>query len=82
MCTEDRAKQQKKLLAINSYVVPILGYSFGIIKWSNTDQLDLNRQLRVMLTNLTKDRYHHPKSALERITLPRNIGGRGILDII
>jgi hypothetical protein len=73
MCIEDRAQQQNIVLAINSYVVP----TFGITKF-DTDLLDLNRQLRVMVT---KHKCHRPKSALERITLPRNIGGRGILNI-
>jgi hypothetical protein len=62
------------VLAISSFVVPILSYLFGIIKWSSTDLLDLNRQLRV---TLKKHRFLHPKSELERITPSRNIGGRG-----
>lgn len=64
--------------AINTYAIPILTYSFGVIKWSKTDLESLNRMTR---TNLTKFRAHHPSASLQRITLPRSEGGRGILDI-
>lgn len=30
---------------------------------------------------MTKHRKHHPKSSIERLTLPRKEGGRGIIDI-
>ena len=64
--------------AINTYVISILTYSFGIISWSNTDLENLQRQLRVQLT---KHRKHHAKSSTLRVTLPRDEGGRGIIDI-
>ncbi|XP_055842673.1 uncharacterized protein LOC129909623 [Episyrphus balteatus] len=65
--------------AINSFAIPVLLYSFGLIKWSETDLEDLQRQIRVVLTS---QRFHHPKSAIERTTLPRNEGGLGILDLV
>lgn len=64
--------------AINTYAVPVLGYSFGVIKWSTTEIEGLERKLRTLMT---KERKHHPKSAVERITLPRHLGGRGVVDI-
>lgn len=64
--------------AINTYAIPILTYSFGIIKWSNTDLEALERIIR---TNLTRYKYHHPKSAVQRVTLPRRDGGRGLINI-
>lgn len=64
--------------AINTYAIPVLSYSFGIVKWTNTDLDQLNRRIRVLMT---RSRKHHPKACMERITLPRNQGGRGIQDI-
>lgn len=67
-----------KIKAINTYAIPILTYSFGIIKWSKTDLDNLSRLIRVIMT---KHRMHHPKSAIERMSLPQEMGGMGILDI-
>ena len=64
--------------AINTYAVPILTYSFGIIKWTDTNLDELNRITR---TTLTKYRKHHPKACLERLYLPRDSGGRGLVDL-
>ncbi|CAG4934599.1 unnamed protein product [Colias eurytheme] len=64
--------------AINTFAIPILTYSFGIINWSKTDLQSLQRTVN---TNLTKYRKHHPKSCVQRLTLPRSEGGRGLIDI-
>ncbi|XP_053698682.1 uncharacterized protein LOC128745633 [Sabethes cyaneus] len=67
-----------KVKAINTFAVPLLTYSFGVVKWTKTDLEAIERTLRV---SLTKHRSHHPRSAVERITLPRMEGGRGVTDI-
>lgn len=64
--------------AINTFAIPILTYTFGIVKWSETDIEEIQRKIRV---KLTAARMHHPKSAIERTILKREEGGRGILDI-
>lgn len=64
--------------AINSWAIPVLGYSFGVIKWSDTDLAELDRTTRRLLT---KFRMLDPKSATERLYLPRAEGGRGLLNI-
>lgn len=64
--------------AINTFAIPLLTYTFGIVKWTTTELEDIQRKIRV---KLTKYRMHHPKSAIERTMLKRNEGGRGILDI-
>ncbi|XP_063891152.1 uncharacterized protein LOC110374959 [Helicoverpa armigera] len=64
--------------ALNTYAIPILTYSFGVIKWSKTDILQLERTTR---TTLTKHNNLHPKSAIERLTIKRQNGGRGLIDI-
>lgn len=64
--------------AINTYAVSALSYSFGIIKWTNTDLEDLNIKTR---NEFRKQRAHHPKSSCCRFHLPRKYGGRGIPDL-
>lgn len=69
---------KNKIKAINSWCIPILTYSFGVIHWSQTDLDNLNTMIR---TTLTKYRMHHPKSSVERLYIPRKQGGRGLLDL-
>ncbi|CAH2094088.1 unnamed protein product [Euphydryas editha] len=64
--------------AINTYAIPTLTYSFGIINWTKTELKNLQRMIN---TSMTKHRKHHPRSCVQRLTLPRKEGGRGIIDI-
>lgn len=64
--------------AINTYAIPVLTYSFGIVSWCDTE---IERMQRKVRTTLTKYRKHHPRSNTVRLTLPRSEGGRGICDI-
>ncbi|KAL0839729.1 hypothetical protein ABMA28_016372 [Loxostege sticticalis] len=64
--------------AVNTFAIPVLTYSFGIVHWSQTDLKKLQRSVH---TKLTKNRKHHPKSCVQRLTLPRQEGGRGFIDI-
>jgi hypothetical protein len=50
--------------AINTFAIPLLTYSFGIVKWNETELEELATVIR---TNLTKHRMHRPKSATEHI---------------
>ncbi|XP_022829294.1 uncharacterized protein LOC111358406 [Spodoptera litura] len=64
--------------AINTFAIPILTYSFGIIRWTQTDLTTLQR---IINTTMTKHRKHHPRSCIQRLTLPKIEGGRGLIDI-
>jgi hypothetical protein len=64
--------------AINTYAIPILTYSFGVIKWSDSELDALNTTTR---TNCNKYNIHHIHSAVQRFTLKRKQGGRGFIDI-
>jgi hypothetical protein len=44
--------------AVNTYAVPLLTYSFGVIKWSKTNLQNINIKTRVLFTKFSK---HHPK---------------------
>lgn len=64
--------------AINTFAIPVITFTMGIVKWSDTDIANLERIVRVMMTRF---RCHHPKSAVERVDIPRKMGGRGIISI-
>jgi hypothetical protein len=64
--------------AINTFAIPILTYSFGIINWTKTDLLRHERTIRTLLTQYRK---HHPRSCIQRLTLPKHEGGRGLIDL-
>jgi hypothetical protein len=65
--------------AVNTYAVPFLTYSFGVIKWSKTNLKNINIQTRVLFTKFCKQ---HPKSAIERFNLPRENGGRDFSNLL
>jgi len=65
--------------AINTYATSELTFSFGIVKWSPKDLENLQTKTRTLLTRY---RFHHPHAAKERLTVPWQMGGRGMTDII
>ena len=62
--------------AIKTYVIPILRYGFGILKWTQGELRAMDTKTR---KTLTKHGFHHPKSNKHRLYMPRNNGGRGLL---
>ena len=74
--TELTARNKTK--AINTFAIPILTYSLGTVRWSDTDLEALNTLTR---SQCHKHRIHHIHSAKERFTLDRKDGGRGFIDI-
>jgi hypothetical protein len=63
--------------AINTYAISLLTYSFGTIKWTQTELHTIQTKIN---KSLTKFHTHHPKSATERLQLPRKQEGRGLID--
>lgn len=66
------------ITALNSWAIPVLTYTFGILKWSDADLNDLDRLTRSLMT---KFRCLHTNSSVKRLYLPRKIGGRGLINI-
>jgi len=64
--------------AINTYAIPVLTFSFELVKWSPTDLENLQTKTRTLLTRY---RFYHPRAAKERLSLSRQMGGRGMTDI-
>ncbi|XP_044766225.1 uncharacterized protein LOC123322347 [Coccinella septempunctata] len=69
---------KNKIMAINIWALPTFMYTAGVLSWSKTDLERLDRRVRAALT---KSGMLHPRSAIERIYLPRNEGGRGLGNI-
>jgi hypothetical protein len=63
--------------AISTYATRVLTFSFGIVKWTPTVLENLQTKMRTLLTRY---RFRHPRAAKERLTLPRQMGGRGLID--
>lgn len=65
-----------KVRAYNAWVMPVLMYTFGVLRWSQTELDALDRKVR---KTMTLHRMHHPRSSVMRLYLPRKCGGRGLL---
>ena len=69
--------EKNKITAINTYATSVLTFRFGVVNWTPTDIENLQTKTRTLLTRY---RFHHPHAAKERLTVPRQIGGRGLAD--
>ena len=65
--------------AINGFALPILRYVFGIIRWTKTELMKLDRKVRKLLT---VNKFHHPKSNTHRLYISRKEGGRGVTSVL
>lgn len=64
--------------AINIWAIPCIAYSFGVIRWTNAGLKDMDKKVRAILTT---HGIHHPRSSVNRLYIPRNEGGRGLLNL-
>ena len=64
--------------ASNSWAVLVIIYTAGIIDWIQAELEDLDRKTRKLMSA-----HHalHPQSDLNTLYLPRQAGGRGLLQI-
>lgn len=69
---------KNKIQATNTLAIPLLLYTFGAVKWNVNELKELDRETRKMMTI---HRSHHPRSSVPRIYLPRDRGGRGLLNL-
>ena len=63
---------KNKFQAINSWVVALLRYGAGIVKWSNEELRSLDRKWRKLLT---AHGTFQPRSDIDRLYLRRGKGG-------
>ena len=64
--------------AINCWAVASVRYSAAIVDWTKEEQRQFDRKTRKLLT---MHGGFHPKSDVDRLYLPRKLGGRGICSI-
>jgi hypothetical protein len=69
---------QNRFIAINSLATPVVQYSYNIINWTLQDIKRMDVKTRKLLTS---HNMHHPKADIERLYLPRNEGGRGLISL-
>ena len=74
--TELSAKN--KMIAITSLAVPVIQYSLEIIKWTQKEIRKLDTQTRKLLTMYGA---LHPRADVDRLYIPRKVGGRGMINI-
>ena len=63
------------IMVFDQRTVPAITYGFGIINWTKTELLDIDRKTRILLKT-----YHvfHDKSNVEKLYLPCKNRGRGL----
>ena len=69
---------RNKIDAINMYAIPVIRYTGGAVKWTKQEIDEIHRKTRKMFT------MHgalHPRADVDRIYLPRKLGGRGLVNI-
>ena len=69
--------EKNTIKVINTYANPVLTFSFGMVKLTPTDLENLQTKMRTLLTRY---RFHHPRAAKERLTVPRQMGDRELID--
>jgi len=74
---EDSRRSEHPPTAENPELDKILTFTFGIVKWTSTDLENLQIKMRALLTRY---RFHHPRAAKARLTVPRQMGGSGWID--
>ena len=66
---------QKKIQAINSYAIPVISYTAGIISWTQNEIAELDRKTRKTLNKYGGQR---PRANISTLHAPGNKGGRGL----
>ena len=69
---------RNKMYAINTLAVPVVLYSYGFINWKVEEVKDLDRMTR---KQLCKNRMHSRMADAERIYIPCQEGGRGLMNL-
>ena len=62
--------------AINVWVISLLRYGAGLLKWTREELEWMDRKTRKLMTMYKK---LHPKSDVARLYVPRRKGGRGLI---
>ena len=75
---ESQLNSRNLFQAVNECIMPIISYSFGIVHWLESDVKEIDIKIRKMLNMY---RVFEIKSDVDRLYLPRRLGGRGLLSV-
>ena len=67
---------RNKFQAVNTWAVSLLRYGAGVMTWRRHELQGMDRKTRKLLTMYGA---FHPKSDVDRLYLPRAMGGRGLI---
>ena len=67
-----------KVKAFTSICVRILSYSFGVINWTKVELEEMDIRVR---KEMTMNKAFNKRSVTDRLYLPRNSGGKGLICI-
>ena len=72
---EIRAVSKNKIIAHNTFAVPVLVPTFGVLDWTKNEIEDIDIKTR---KTLTQGGNFHRNSSVDRLYSPRKEGGRGL----
>ena len=67
-----------QISAINTYAVPVVTYTAGIIDWTKEELRQMDTKTR---KKMTMYKALHPRADIDRLYLARKKGGRGLLSV-
>jgi len=65
-----------KVKGINMFAVPVIRYAVALLDWSTTELHQMDIKFRKSMNG-----EHHIKGDVDRLYLPRNLGGRGFTSL-
>jgi hypothetical protein len=66
------------IMAINMWAIPVILYTAGVLKWSQSELNEIDSNTR---KQLTVSKVIGKKQDIDRLYLPRRIGGKGLLKV-
>ena len=73
---QSKLNGRNKIKAINTWVVSLIRYGAGIIKWRKDELESMDRRTRKLMT---MNKELHPRSDVARLYVGRKNGGRGLI---
>ena len=68
-----------KVKGLNMFAVPVIRYSAALLGWTLSEITNIERKFRKVLT---MHGAHHLKSDVDRLYLPRRLGGRALFQLL
>ena len=69
---------RNQIMALNTFAIPVITYTAGIIKWTIEELQKLDRTTR---KQMTMHGALHPRADIDRLYIPRKRGGRGLISV-